>query len=267
MTIFIRIILPYLLFCSYAMALYSVGSRNISLLETNGAQFQMTVYYPALTNGEKATPITNAGAFPTIIFIHGLMVDRTSFSLLAGGFVQNGYVFFVPDLPGGALPAKSECTALVDRLVQAIVGRSFQGDVAILNNICDANQLVAMGHSWGGGLAMELGRTNPNFKVVLALAPAQISDISVLNSSQTPIIILTGSMDAIVPNSIVRAMYENLTTPKVLLTLKDGSHNGFLDHPSNLEETLVSGKRLDNITQINLTVQNSIAYIRRYLSY
>jgi pimeloyl-ACP methyl ester carboxylesterase len=244
-----------------------VGSRSISLLETDGSQFQMSVYYPALSNGEKAAPVTNAGTFPTIVFIHGLMVDRTSFSLLASGFVQNGYVFFVPDLPGGALPAKSECIALVERLVDAVVGRSFQGDIAFLCNICDVDRLVIMGHSWGGGLAMELGRTDPRFKVAVALAPAQITDISVLNGSATPIVILSGDMDAIVPNSIVRAMYEQLNAPKVLLTLKDGSHNGFLDHPSNLEETLLSGKRLDNMTQINLTVQNCIAYIRRYLTY
>lgn len=267
MTILSRIILTSLLLCSNASALYSVGSRSISLLETDGTQFQMSVYYPALNDGEKALPVTNAGAFPTIVFIHGLMVDRTSFSLLAGGFVQNGFVFFVPDLPGGVLPAKSESIALVDRLLQAIMGRSFQGEIAFLCSICDVNRLVVMGHSWGGGLAMELGRTDPRYKVVLALAPAQISDISVLNGSATPIIILAGDMDAIVPNSIVRALYEQLTAPKVLLTLEGGSHNGFLDHPSNLEGTLVSGNRLDNITQIKLTVQNGITHIRRYLSY
>ncbi len=147
------------------------------------------------------------------------------------------------------------------------MGRSFQGDIAFLCSICDVNRLVVMGHSWGGGLAMELGRTDSRFKLAVALAPAQISDISVLNSSTTPIVILSGDMDAIVPNSTVRAMYEQLTAPKVLLTLKDGSHNGFLDHPSNLEETLVAGKRMDNITQIKLTVQNSITYLRRYLTY
>jgi len=262
-----RIILTSLLLCSNALALYGVGSRSISLLETDGSQFQMNVYYPALANGEKAAPVTNAGTFPTIVFIHGLMVDRTSFSLLASGFVRNGFVFFVPDLPGGTLPAKSESIALIDRLLQAILGGSFQGEIGFINSICDANRLVVMGHSWGGGLAMELGRTDARFKVAVALAPAQISDISVLNSSATPVVILAGDMDAIVPNSTVRAMYEQLSPPKVFLTLKDGSHNGFLDHPSNLEETLVSGKRLDNITQINLTVQNCITYIRRYLSY
>jgi len=265
-TILVRAIITCLLLCFNALALYNVGSHNISLLETNGAQNQMTVYYPALTNGQNTTPVINAGAFPTIIFIHGLMVDRTSFSLLASGFVQNGCVFFIPDLPGGTLPVKSECTALVDRLVQAVVGRSFQGEIAFLSGICDANKLVVMGHSWGGGLAMELGRTDPRFKVAMALAPAQISDMSVLNSSTTPIVILTGSMDAIVPNSTVRAMYEQLTSPKVLLTLKDGSHNGFLDHPSNLEERLVSGKRMDNVAQIKLTIDYGILYLKRYLT-
>jgi dienelactone hydrolase len=265
--LFLRIIFTCLLLCSYAPALYSVGARNINLLETNGAQYPMTVYYPAQSNGANTTPVTNAGAFPTIIFIHGLMVDRTAFSLLASGFVQNGYVFFVPDLPGGTLPLKSECTALVDRLVQAIVGKSFQGDIAFLCNICDSNRLIVMGHSWGGGLAMELGRTNPQFKVAVALAPAQISDINTLNSSATPLVILTGSMDAIVPNATVRAMYNQLTPPKVILTLKDGSHNGFLDHPSQLEETLMTGKRMDNLMQIQVTVENSIMYLKRYLTY
>jgi len=266
MTICTRLILLCLL-CSNALALYSVGTRSISLLETDGTQFRISVYYPALSNSEKAAPVTNAGVFPTIVFIHGLMVDRTSFSLLASGFVQNGFVFFVPDLPGGALPTKSESITLIDRLLQAITGGSFQGEIAFLCNICDAKKLVVMGHSWGGGLAMELGRTDSRFKVAVALAPAQISDISVLNSSATPIVILTGSMDAIVPNATVRAMYEQLTAPKVVLTLDGGSHNGVLDHPSNLEERLVSGKRLGNISQINLTVQNGITYIKKYLSY
>ncbi len=103
MTILSRIILTCLLLCSNALAFYSVGTRSISLLETDGSQFQMSVYYPALANGEKAAPVTNTGTFPTIVFIHGLMVDRTSFSLLASGFVQNGFVVFVPDLPGGVL--------------------------------------------------------------------------------------------------------------------------------------------------------------------
>jgi dienelactone hydrolase len=265
--IFIGIILPVVLFCSPASALYSVGSRNISLLENNGVQYAITVYYPALTNGANAAPVTNAGAFPTVVFIHGLMVDRTAFSMLAGGFVQNGYVFFVPDLPGGTLPLKSESIALVERLTDAIIGRSFQGDISFLNTICDTNRLIVMGHSWGGGLAMELGRTNPRFKVAVALAPAQISDMNTLNSSATPLVILTGSMDAIVPNTTVRAMYAQLTSPKVILTLKDGSHNGFLDHPSHLEEALVAGKRMTNVTQIKITVENCMPYLKRYLTY
>jgi pimeloyl-ACP methyl ester carboxylesterase len=100
----------------------------------------------AATGGKPFDP-----AKPAVIFIHGAGQDHTNWQLPARWFAWNGYTALAPDLPGHG---RSEGTALptIAAMAQWIV------------HLMDAAKLekaALVGHSMGGGIAVEAAAASP----------------------------------------------------------------------------------------------------------
>lgn len=100
----------------------------------------------AATGGKPFDP-----AKPAVIFIHGAGQDHTNWQMPARWFAWNGYTVLAPDLPGHG---RSEGTALptIAAMAQWIV------------HLMDAAKLkkaALVGHSMGGGIAVEAAAASP----------------------------------------------------------------------------------------------------------
>jgi pimeloyl-ACP methyl ester carboxylesterase len=131
----------------------------------------------AATGGKPFDP-----AKPAVIFIHGAGQDHTNWQLPARWFAWNGYTALAPDLPGHG---RSDGPALptIDAMAQWIV------------HLMDAAKLekaALVGHSMGGGIAVEVAAANPTRITRVALlgtSPAMpVNDALLTAARDTPAI-------------------------------------------------------------------------------
>jgi pimeloyl-ACP methyl ester carboxylesterase len=129
----------------------------------------------AATGGKPFDP-----AKPAVIFIHGAGQDHTNWQLPARWFAWNGYTVLAPDLPGHG---RSDGPALptIDAMAQWIV------------HLMDAAKLeksALVGHSMGGGIAVEVAAANPTRITRVALlgtSPAMpVNDALLTAARDTP---------------------------------------------------------------------------------
>ena len=114
-------------------------------------------------DGRKVYAATGGRPFdaakPAVIFIHGAGQDHTNWQLPARWFAWNGYAVLAPDLPGHG---RSEGPALptIEAMAQWIVR---------LMDAAKLEKAALVGHSMGGGIAVETAAANPERITRIAL--------------------------------------------------------------------------------------------------
>ncbi len=114
-------------------------------------------------DGRKVYAATGGKPFdaakPAVIFLHGAGQDHTNWQLPARWFAWNGYAALAPDLPGHG---RSDGPALptIDALAQWVVR---------LMDAAKLEKAALVGHSMGGGIALETAAANPERIARLAL--------------------------------------------------------------------------------------------------
>ncbi len=118
-------------------------------------------------DGHKVYAATGGRSFdpakPTVIFVHGAGQDHTNWQLPARWFAWHGHAVLAPDMPGHGR-SDGEALATIPAMAQWIVR---------LMDAAKVEQAALVGHSMGGGIALEAA----------AAFPERISRIALLGTS------------------------------------------------------------------------------------
>lgn len=184
------------------------------------------------------------GSFPVVLFSHGYTGIRLQSSFLTAHLASWGYVVAAPDHPSRDLPnvlggtASGDRNDSVDDLLQTLdlVVAEAASEASILNGRVDDTNVVAVGHSAGGGTVVGAA-LDPRLDGYVSLA----SGISLGGDDTTttveapqipdkPSFFMAGALDQVVPAvERTKASFEAVPTPSLLWIIDGVGHNGFDD--------------------------------------
>lgn len=145
-------------------------------LEAAAGPFQVASTVLAAPVGYKAATVyypKGQGPFALVAFAPGFIETQSWNAWWAQYLASHGFVVVNIDtkstLSFPAVREREQLAALKDVIKRANTrGTPFYG-------LVDATRLGAMGHSMGGGAALELARDTPNIKAIVPMAPFQTS--------------------------------------------------------------------------------------------
>lgn len=210
---------------------YLAGTKSVTVTRSNGSTFPATLFYPALVAGSNAPFDPAAAPCHGITFGHGFLQPVTQYTSTLSHLATHGFIVIAPQSEGGLLPNHAnfakDLRFSLDWLVQqnALESSPFFGAIAV-------DAFGASGHSMGGGAAILATKDDPRIKALAPTAPADTSpsSISAISAVQSPVRLIVGSQDSIVPpGSSAVPMYANAPGPRQLLSIQGGFHCGFTD--------------------------------------
>jgi predicted dienelactone hydrolase len=216
------------------------------------------IWYPidaslgvAGTDVRDAPFVADGQRHPLVLWSHGFLDFRTGEAYLARQLASYGYVVAAPSFPltsmnapGGAnvndvVNQPGDVSFLIDQLLalDADPGSKFAGAI-------DSDRIGAAGLSLGG-LTTTLTAFHPALRdarvraAVPIAGPGCFFGPSFYQNAEVPLLMVDGSIDAIVPyqeNAVFG--FGKARVPKYLVTLAGGSHTGFSGAASLLFENL-----------------------------
>jgi predicted dienelactone hydrolase len=237
---------------------YGVGVSTLTLVDDsrptdpNGdfpgsdeRTLEVEVWYP--TPGEpeaeevRDAPVDPSEApYPLIVFSHGFTGSRRQSTSYSSHLASHGYVVVSPDYPlsSGGAPGGPRLGDVVNQpgdvsfLIDGFLafsqesGNPFEGAV-------DSEDIGLTGHSLGG-LTTILATYGPladdRVDAAVPLAgPACLVGASAFDDSRTPLLVIGGSEDRVVPWASVRQAYDQANAPRFLVQIVGGNHLRFAD--------------------------------------
>lgn len=208
------------------------------------------VYYPAegtppaasadITPIEGATPNTENGPYPFIIFSHGALARGIVYESEAEAWASAGYVVAAPDFPlsntnaqggvtlgsavGDVKNQPADDTFIIDQILDLSTQKT-----SPLFKMVDPKRIGAAGHSNGAittyGLVYSTCCTDKRIKAAIAMSGlAGIIDDEYFQGKNPPLLILHGDADPVVPYSAAQSAFESAKAPKFLLTFIGAGH-------------------------------------------
>jgi dienelactone hydrolase len=226
-----------------ATTLNARGPFAITQVEVSGAGQgfnNATVYYPN---------DTSQGTFAAIAVSPGFLTPKALMQWAGPKFASHGFVVAVLetntiiDIPGQR----------ADQMQAALRFMTGASSPAAVRSRIDPNRLGAMGHSMGGGGALEVGdrNANPRVKAVVGLEPWDIGSFAGLD---VPAMIIGAQNDFIAPvANHAEPFYTSATGEKQYVELAGADHLiGVSDQTIQSRSGLAWFKRyLDNDTRYN----------------
>ena len=186
------------------------------------------------------------GSFPVVLFSHGFTGIRLQSSFLTSHLASWGFVVAAPDHPSRDLPNVLSATASGDRAdsvddllktLELVVAQSAD-PASILAGRVDDSQVVAVGHSAGGGTVLGAA-ADERIDGYVSLASGVLlggpgaTTTTVEGDSglpDKPSFFMAGSVDAVVP-AAERTIpsFEAVPEPSLLWVIDGVGHNGFDD--------------------------------------
>ncbi|MGH9032205.1 MAG: alpha/beta hydrolase family protein [Acidimicrobiia bacterium] len=215
------------------------GAPNRTLLTT--------IFYPArgtyvedeIVDG--ASPAKGDRPYPLVLFSHGLTANATVYEGVIGEWVSAGYVVAAPDYPlsntdapgGNAFNSgladlknqPADASFVIDRVLALAKERgSLRGMVA-------RKRIGASGHSGGGittlGLAYAACCTDDRVDATIPMSAVMglVDDrANYFVGVDTPLLLMHGDVDGIVPYTNGTDAYAQASAPKYLLTFPGAGH-------------------------------------------
>jgi dienelactone hydrolase len=196
-----------------------------SLLANNGTfGFTKTVIPDSVTPGFGAATIwaprvtTPGETFGAIAVVPGWTENEGAITWVGQRLVQRGFVLItfntnnVLELPG---PRAQELQAALKWLVNSSPAK---GEI-------DPSRLGVIGHSMGGGAALDVVRGDPTIKADVALSPWEQS--AAYTTVSVPTLIFGADQDIVAPIVLHATPFYNAipkTTPKEYIVLKNANH-------------------------------------------
>lgn len=179
------------------------------------------------------------GPFPLVVFAHGNTVsDPGYYRVLLRSWAAAGYVVAAPvfplsstRLPGGGGDLVNQ-PADVSFVVSAMLGMSADPHGPYAGRI-DPTRIAAAGHSLGAmttlGVAFHSCCKDPRIRAGIVLAGAERpfpnGEFFPAAAARTPILIVHGDADPLLPLAGARRIFDHAGTPKFLLTVTGGDHD------------------------------------------
>jgi alpha-beta hydrolase superfamily lysophospholipase len=235
---------------------YGVGWRQLDLVDpTRPTQadpsrglpakpdrtVQTTVLYP--TDADPTTPSqpdapTADGRFPLVVFSHGFTANGPAYVPFMEPLVRRGYVVALPTFPlssgaGGMLVDVVNQPGDVSFVIDELFALSRTTD-GWLDDRINTRRVAAAGHSLGAVTTFGLVYGNADLvdpRVKAAIAISGRADIwpGLANWPETPLLLIHGQWDAVVPVSGSNVAFENAATGRTwYLRLAEADHIGVL---------------------------------------
>jgi len=183
------------------------------------------------------------GPFPVVLFSHGWIATPEIYAPIATQIAEAGYLVVAPAYPlsNGAAPGGP----IVGDVLNQPVDASFvldqvlaaSGDEASwLHGLADAEHVAAGGHSLGGFTTMGFFNsccTDDRIDAAFAVAGNMPGyEGTPYEGIDTPILLIHGDQDELVPYARSEAIYADANPPKYFLTLLGGKHAPFATEPA-----------------------------------
>jgi predicted dienelactone hydrolase len=259
-----------------------VQSRELHDDSREGRRLEVELWYPAIEAhvGQDVSPqrqdryslygaanltqdavrdaVPEPGAFPLVVFSHGMAGHRRQSTFVCTHLASHGYVVAAPDHGGNSL---ADLMALALRVraqqVPADVEQIIQGyvfdrprDVRLILDARDDGRLAlpsvsampaaVAGHSFGGFTALVVAGHDPRVRCVLALAPAggpgplaspALSDQLALDFAGRALdtLYLALARDSLLPLPGIEQLFKRTSPPVRMFTLPNADHMHFCD--------------------------------------
>ena len=185
------------------------------------------------------------GPFPVVLFSHGFTGIRLQSTFLTSHLASWGMIVAAPDHPSRDLPGVLSGTASGDRdesvadLLGALdlVTSESASSTSLLAGRADTAQVIAVGHSAGGGTILGAA-LDPRVHGYVSLASGVLLDGGDATAStveppvlpDTPSFFIAGALDGVISaTERTRPSFEAVPTPSRLWIIDGVGHNGFDD--------------------------------------
>ncbi len=215
-------------------AQFEIGHVQHSYIDPsrNNREIPVEIFYPATVEGEGSE--VAAGTFPQIIFGHGFTMGHVSYQNIWEQFVPKGYVMLFVNTETGFAPNHEDYGLDLSFALNEMIEQETFSSSILHNHLTSMHAL--MGHSMGGGACWLAAAQNANVNCVIGLAPAETnpSAIAAAEDVHVPIIILSGSDDAVTPPSEHHIPIYDATSSlcKYFVNIVNGSHCGYANSGS-----------------------------------
>jgi dienelactone hydrolase len=198
------------------MALVDHSRPTVSNGQTVSAARALTtlVWYPR-----------SGGPWPLVVFAHGFQVGPAPYEHLCRAWAAAGYVVAAPEFPltdadvaGAALDENDLNNQPAD---VAFVVSSLVASASPVAARVDTGRVAVAGHSDGAQTALGVAAQHSvALRGVIAMSGAPVAG----TAPNPPLLVAQGDEDTIDPPAEGRAVYDQATKPRFLLTLLGGGH-------------------------------------------
>ena len=194
---------------------FAVSERSVSRWVVSGFGGG-TIYYPTTTS---------AGDFGAVAVAPGYTARQSSMAWLGPRLASQGFVVFTID----TLTTSDQPSSRGDQLLEAL---DYLTTRSAVSDRIDADRLAVMGHSMGGGGALEAAKEDPSLRAAIPLTPWNLDKTWPEVSAPTFIV---GAEDDSIASVRLHAepFYESLpgSADKAYLELRNAGH--FAPNTSN----------------------------------
>lgn len=211
--------------------------------EKDSRTLPTSIYYPAVgaaddtAAAEDATPATDGGPYPLIVFGHGLAANPGVYQHLLERWASAGFVVAAPafplsnsNAPGG--PTAGDVASQpgdMSFVLDEVLAQSKRAD-GLLAGLVDPARIGAAGHSYGAvttvGLVGHPCCTDTRVKaaVVMAGAMAPMGPGEYDLTKAPPLLVVHGTDDKLIGYDEGAAIFNAARGPKALVTIDGGDH-------------------------------------------
>jgi predicted dienelactone hydrolase len=234
---------------------YGLGFVSSNVTGDGGERIPVTVTYPSqLAYGTPARPAAPAaaarGPFPLVVFVHGAGASPQTYQRLIEDVASRGYVVAAPTFPESSSPdivGSNRAVTLAEpqaRSLPAIVDRVREagiGGIPVASLLTD--DLHFVGHSLGAATVLTAAYNTccrmSGVTSVSALSPLLLETSGTYEVEGSPVLLIHGSADDVLPVASAEAIYEDAGPPKYFLELRDAGHFDYVQPNSPFFGTVV----------------------------
>jgi len=212
-----------------------VGTLDGSFTDETWGEYDVTIYYPAVSSGVSQPPERSEAPYPAIVFAHGFTARKEFYTWIGNCCAARGYVTILFTVPSTfSLEAFSQSVTGIRGSIDYLLT---QNEGGLLEGMIDENRIGVMGHSMGAMAVLLATAEDLRIRAAVSLAPGYFGVatgkyVEACKSIGAPMQLQAGSLDRICPPSAVGVYYDALTIPpKEMVVINGAEHIQFSDAP------------------------------------
>ena len=212
---------------------FTVGRRDLTLSRGADRPLPTRLWYPAEGAVPSVpAPVDNAtpapGAYPLILFSHGLTAHPSDFEAMLSRWAQAGFVVAGPAFPHtsyGVDDFDAEDIVNQPADVRYVLDQILGLDADPLRAIIDEHRVAAAGHSGGGITTVGLfsAQRDARLKAGMVIAGTDFQGTP-FTGPPAPMLFVHGTGDDTVAYAAARTVFEAVPWSRAMLTVEGGGH-------------------------------------------